>query len=278
MAPCCTNTVTPTMIKKGQMQIGDKIQIDDNYEDVLVSSQDEYLGSEAETINVQAPVYGSSQSEVSESADTQVQETIQQSVQMPQQFQQPAQMPQQFQQPAQMPQQFQQPAQMPQQFQQPQMQQQTQPQSQQMQQIPNTQSNMRDGLFTLSSISESITEPLTYSQMTPYMNHVSTSPSQTGPNITIPQTPMTTENYEETIDTNDVQAYVGFLRTQIGRYMRIEQLIGSNLIEDRFGFLVGVGSNFIILQEITSGNIMVIDLFSIRFTYIYYSEPVFPRL
>ena len=34
MAPCCQNYVTPTMIKKGQMEIGDRIQFE---EDVLVS-------------------------------------------------------------------------------------------------------------------------------------------------------------------------------------------------------------------------------------------------
>jgi len=58
--------------------------------------------------------------------------------------------------------------------------------------------------------------------------------------------------------------------------MRVEQLMGSNQVESRYGFLVGIGSNFIILQEITSGNIMVVDLFTIRLTYIYYSDPVVP--
>ncbi len=60
--------------------------------------------------------------------------------------------------------------------------------------------------------------------------------------------------------------------------MRIEQLIGSNTIQTRYGFLVGVGSNFIILQEITTGNIMVLDIFSIRLTYVYYSPPVLPNI
>ena len=79
------------------------------------------------------------------------------------------------------------------------------------------------------------------------------------------------------IDLDAVQTLNGFLRTQIGRYMRIEQLIGSNTIQDRFGFLVGVGSNFIILQEITTGNIMVLDIFSVRLAYVYYSQPVLPN-
>ncbi len=60
--------------------------------------------------------------------------------------------------------------------------------------------------------------------------------------------------------------------------MRVEQLVGSNTIQDRYGFLVGVGTNFIILQEITTGNIMVLDIFSIRLTYVYYSPPVIPNI
>lgn len=125
---------------------------------------------------------------------------------------------------------------------------------------------------------QSFGTPLTYQQMTPYMEQVTITESGSTPSINVPQTPLITEDFSETIDITDVQAYLGFLRTQIGRYMRIEQLIGSDTIENRYGFLVGIGTNFIILQEITTGNIMVIDLFSIRLTYIYYSEPVLPIL
>ena len=121
-----------------------------------------------------------------------------------------------------------------------------------------------------------LTLPITYEQMTPYMNQTSISQSGNAPTFTIPQTPMTTQQFEETIDSTDVQSYLGFMRTQIGRYMRLEQLMGSNNVEQRFGFLVGLGTNYVILQEITSGNIMVVDLFTIRLTYIYYSSPVYP--
>ena len=121
-----------------------------------------------------------------------------------------------------------------------------------------------------------LTAPLTYDQMTPYLDQNAVNTQGNQPFVTIPQTPMTTLEFTETIDMTDVQNYLGFLRTQIGRYMRVEQLMGSNQVESRYGFLVGIGSNFIILQEITSGNIMVVDLFTIRLTYIYYSDPVVP--
>lgn len=119
---------------------------------------------------------------------------------------------------------------------------------------------------------------LPYSQMTQYMSNVSMGGSVNEPSIVMPQAPMTPNGYNEEISYDSVQSLNGFLRTQIGRYMRVEQLIGSNTIQDRFGFLVGVGSNFILLQEITTGNIMVLDIFSIRLTYIYYSQPVIPDL
>lgn len=121
-------------------------------------------------------------------------------------------------------------------------------------------------------------DPLPFSQMTSYMGNVSLGGTVEAPSIVTPHVPMTPEGYDEEIDYDTVQALNGFLRTQIGRYMRVEQLVGSNTIQDRYGFLVGVGTNFIILQEITTGNIMVLDIFSIRLTYVYYSPPVIPNI
>lgn len=121
-------------------------------------------------------------------------------------------------------------------------------------------------------------DPLPFSQMTSYMGSVSLGGTVEAPSIVTPHVPMTPEGYDEEIDYDTVQALNGFLRTQIGRYMRVEQLVGSNTIQDRYGFLVGVGTNFIILQEITTGNIMVLDIFSIRLTYVYYSPPVIPNI
>ena len=114
--------------------------------------------------------------------------------------------------------------------------------------------------------------PLGYEEITPYMDQVTLDQVEESMSLNIPQTPLSTEMFSESLDVTDVQQYTGFLRTQIGRYMRIEQLIGSDTIRDRYGYLVGVGSNFIILQEVLTGNIMIVDLFSIRLTYIYYAD------
>lgn len=119
---------------------------------------------------------------------------------------------------------------------------------------------------------------LPYAQMTPYMSNVSLSGSAEEPSIITPRAPMTPGGYDEEIAYDSIQTLNGFLRTQIGRYMRIEQLVGSNTIQDRYGFLVGVGSNYVLLQEITTGNIMMLDIFSIKLTYVYFSQPVIPKL
>ena len=64
----------------------------------------------------------------------------------------------------------------------------------------------------------------------------------------------------------------GFFRTQIGRYVRVEQLTGSNIIEDYDGFLIGVGINYIILQDYSSSNIRVLDIYGIKNMYVYYAD------
>lgn len=117
---------------------------------------------------------------------------------------------------------------------------------------------------------------LPFSEMTSYLGNVSTNTDGENPYIVVPQNPLTPNGYQEEIDSTALQSFNGFLRTQIGRYVRIEQLVSTDRTEDRLGFLVGVGSNFIILQDISTGNIMVIDIFSIRLTYVYYSSAVLP--
>jgi hypothetical protein len=57
----------------------------------------------------------------------------------------------------------------------------------------------------------------------------------------------------------------GFLRTQIGRRMRVEFLIGTNLLTDRTGTLVGVGASYILLQPVDSDDIQMCDIYSIKF-------------
>lgn len=114
---------------------------------------------------------------------------------------------------------------------------------------------------------------ITYPRMTDYFrDSVSINDTSSTPTFTVPINPMTPPEYTQTLDYDSVQYMNGFLRTQIGRFVRIEQLVGSNTIEDREGFLVGASNNYVLLQEIGTGNIMTFDLFSIKFVYIYYED------
>lgn len=58
----------------------------------------------------------------------------------------------------------------------------------------------------------------------------------------------------------------GYLRTQIGKRMRVEFLIGTNgPMVDRTGTLVGVGTSYILLQPIETDDVMLCDIYSIKF-------------
>jgi hypothetical protein len=57
----------------------------------------------------------------------------------------------------------------------------------------------------------------------------------------------------------------GFLRTQIGQRMRVEFLIGTNMLTDRTGTLVAVGASYIVLKLIDADDLMMCDIYSIKF-------------
>lgn len=63
----------------------------------------------------------------------------------------------------------------------------------------------------------------------------------------------------------------GFLRQYIGQNMRVEYLLGTNgPLVDRIGRLVDVGASYIVLQPYLSDDLLMSDLYSIRFVTIYF--------
>lgn len=92
------------------------------------------------------------------------------------------------------------------------------------------------------------------------------------PTFMVPANPLLPEGYQEILDYNTLQYVNGFYRTQIGRYVRVEQLMGSNQIQLKEGYLIGVGINYIILQDGASGNIMILDIYGIKSMYVYYND------
>lgn len=66
-------------------------------------------------------------------------------------------------------------------------------------------------------------------------------------------------------------AYVpGFLRTQIGKRVRVEFLIGTGTTTDRIGTLMGVGAAYILILLEETDDILMADLYSIKFVTIYH--------
>ena len=62
----------------------------------------------------------------------------------------------------------------------------------------------------------------------------------------------------------------GYLRTIIGRYVKVEFILGSNMLIDREGTLVNVGIDHIVLREPETDDLVVADLYSIKFVRVYY--------
>ena len=92
------------------------------------------------------------------------------------------------------------------------------------------------------------------------------------PVVQTPVAPTTQSNFEiapdspTMLDTNYTQ---GYLRSQIGKRMRVTFLLGTNLIQDRTGVLEQVGISYITLREDETGNIVMCDIYSIKFVNIY---------
>lgn len=103
---------------------------------------------------------------------------------------------------------------------------------------------------------------------------VNTSITPYAPSFSVPANPLLPPGYQETLDYSSLQYVNGFYRTQIGRYVRVDQLLGSNNMTTQEGFLIGVGYNYIILQEGFTENILVVDIYSIKNMYVYYNDRV----
>lgn len=92
------------------------------------------------------------------------------------------------------------------------------------------------------------------------------------PTFHVPANPLLPQNYNEVLDYNAVQYLNGMFRTQIGRYVKVSQLMGSNTLEEFEGYLIGVGINYIILQDYITGNIRILDIYGIKNMYVYYEN------
>ena len=107
----------------------------------------------------------------------------------------------------------------------------------------------------------------------------------------VPSTPATTFDYGATIQqplesslmdgitdiqhpypvtAESLQYLNGFLRMQIGRRVSIDFLVGSNSIVTKSGFLLGVASNYILINELDTNDLTTCDFYNIKFIRFYY--------
>lgn len=102
----------------------------------------------------------------------------------------------------------------------------------------------------------------------------------TGPaysQIPIPTTfpvPLPTQamNGDETVPETvmNIEFTQGYLKTQIGKRVKVEFLIGTNMLIDREGTLVDVGASYIVIREVDTDDLLLCDMYSIKFVRFYY--------
>lgn len=82
------------------------------------------------------------------------------------------------------------------------------------------------------------------------------------------QTMPTARNFQDNNNLMNMQSsgnIEAFLRTQIGKNVRMQFLIGTNTLIEKAGVLIAVGDNFVVLKEAGSGEILVCDFDGAKF-------------
>lgn len=72
------------------------------------------------------------------------------------------------------------------------------------------------------------------------------------------------------VTADSIQYLNVFMRTQIGRRVKVSFLIGSNTYQDRAGVLLGVGVNYILINETDTDDITACDFYNIKFVTFYH--------
>ncbi|MFC0905957.1 hypothetical protein ACFHWD_14870 [Clostridium sp. MT-14] len=92
------------------------------------------------------------------------------------------------------------------------------------------------------------------------------TPSQ-APHIT--PTPTSFEMAPGSPIQQDINYVQGYLRTQIGKRVRVTFLLGTGTMQDRTGILENVGISYIILREEGTNARELADIYSIKFVVIF---------
>ena len=71
---------------------------------------------------------------------------------------------------------------------------------------------------------------------------------------------------------NNILYNQGWLTTQIGKYVKIEFVIGTNMFIDREGILKEVGISYVVIEETGSNDIVMCDIYSIKFVRVFSNQ------
>lgn len=135
-------------------------------------------------------------------------------------------------------------------------------------------SNMSgSSMGSLGTSSQMLTAPGTGTSSYPTndnsMNMGTTSDSGTMTQTSLSR-PILEYNQPYPITAESIQYLNGFIRSQIGRNVSIEFLVGTNQLVTKDGFLLAVGANFILLNPKGTDDILACDFYNIKFITFYY--------
>jgi len=66
----------------------------------------------------------------------------------------------------------------------------------------------------------------------------------------------------------------GWLAEHIGKYIKIEFLIGTSMWIDREGILKEVGISYFVIQESGTNDLVMCDIYSVKFVRIFSTQPI----
>lgn len=82
--------------------------------------------------------------------------------------------------------------------------------------------------------------------------------------------PITEYDQPFPVTGESIQYLNGFMRTQIGRRIELQMLVGSDTIVTKEGYLLGIGANFILINEVGTNDITSCDFYNIKFVRYFY--------
>jgi hypothetical protein len=99
---------------------------------------------------------------------------------------------------------------------------------------------------------------------------------QTPKPVTPPVTPPMNQDFElppvPPVVNNPLYTQ-GWMVAHIGKYIKIEFLIGTNMWMDREGVLKEVGISYFVIQESGTNDLVMCDIYSVKFVRIFSTQP-----